>query len=319
LRKIVISADDAPAEGLARIQKRFPTVNIVRASGDAFRPALADAEAALSWGLTAADLAAAPRLWWLQTIGAGVDRVLIPELVERGVVVTNASGAHAPNIAEHVMAMMLALTRQLPYLMRGQTNHEWRDLAGGHEVAELEGQTLLLVGLGDIGAALAVRSAAFGMNVIGVRRRPDLPIPPGVQRVVGSDLLAEVLPLADQVVITLPLTPRTAGLFDAAMLSKIKPGAYIYNIGRGSIIDSDALIEALKSGHLAGAGLDVTDPEPLPADSPLWEMERVIITAHTSGRSPRRWERTLAIFEANIAAALAEQPMINVVDHVAGY
>jgi phosphoglycerate dehydrogenase-like enzyme len=319
LRKIVISAGDAPADDLARIQAKFPTVNLVRASGDAFRPALADANAALSWGLTADDLAAAPRLWWLQTIGAGVDGVLIPELLNRGILVTNASGAHAPNIAEHVMAMMLALTRQLPYLIRGQTHREWRDLSGTHEVEELHGQTLLLVGLGDIGAALAVRAAAFGVNVIGVRRRPDLPVPPGVQQVVGVDRLVEMLPLADQLVITLPLTAQTTGLFDAPMLSRMKPGAYIYNIGRGSIIDSGALVEALKSGHLAGAGLDVTDPEPLPADSPLWEMEQVIITAHSSGRSPRRWQRTLGIFEANIEAALAGRPMINIVDYVAGY
>jgi phosphoglycerate dehydrogenase-like enzyme len=140
-----------------------------------------------------------------------------------------------------------------------------------------------------------------------------------VQQVVGVDRLVEMLPLADQLVITLPLTAQTTGLFDAPMLSRMKPGAYIYNIGRGSIIDSGALVEALKSGHLAGAGLDVTDPEPLPADSPLWEMEQVIITAHSSGRSPRRWQRTLGIFEANIEAALAGRPMINIVDYVAGY
>jgi phosphoglycerate dehydrogenase-like enzyme len=319
LRTIVVAADDAPADDLARIHQRFPMVRLVRATGDAFRPALAEADAALSWGLTAADLAAAPRLWWLQTIGAGVDGVLIPELIEREIVVTNASGAHAQNISEHVMAMMLALTRRLPYLMRGQTLHEWRNLTGPHEVDELYGQTLLLVGLGDIGAALAARAAAFGVNVIGVRRRPDLPVPPGVQHVVGVDRLGEVLPLADQVVITLPLTPYTAGLFDATMIARMKPGAYIYNIGRGSIIDANALVEALDSGRLAGAGLDVTDPEPLPAESPLWDMEQVIITAHSSGRSPRRWTRLLAIFEANIEAALAGRPMVNVVDHVAGY
>ncbi|MGH2533880.1 MAG: D-2-hydroxyacid dehydrogenase [Thermomicrobiales bacterium] len=318
LRKLVISAP-LTDEAVAHLRQRFPDVQIVHVEAESIRNELADADAVVSWGLSPADLAAAPNVKWLQTIGAGVDGVLSPELLARDIVVTNNSGVHAHNMSEHVFALMLAFARRLPFLIRGQIAHDWRDEVGRRGVFELDGQTLLLVGLGDIAQATAKRAEAFGMTVCGVRRRTDLPVPPHVSTVFGIDRLHEALPLADHVVSTLPLTPRTRGLLDAEMLAHMKPTAYIYNLGRGPVINSEALIASLQRGEIAGAGLDVTDPEPLPVDSPLWDMENVIITAHTSGSTPKYWARALPILEENIARFREGRPLINVVDRGEGY
>jgi phosphoglycerate dehydrogenase-like enzyme len=182
---------------------------------------------------------------------------------------------------------------------------------------ELGGQTLCVVGLGDIGQALATRAAALGMRVTGVRRWPrDMP---GVERIVTVEGMEPLLAEADHVALCLPLTARTRELFDAARLGQIKRGAYLYNIGRGELIDQDALIEALRDGRLAGAGLDVTTPEPLPSDSPLWEMQNVLITGHTSGATPHYWERAMPILLENIRRYRADEPLLNLVDKHEGY
>ncbi|MGH2560731.1 MAG: D-2-hydroxyacid dehydrogenase [Thermomicrobiales bacterium] len=318
LRKLVISAPLSD-EAIDHLRQRFADVQFVRANAESMHHELADADAVVAWGLSPADLAAAPKVRWLQTVGAGVDGVLSPELLASDIVVTNNSGVHSHNMAEHVFALMLAFARRLPFLLRGQIAHEWRDEAGRRGVFELHGQTLLLVGLGDIAQATAKRAEAFGMTVNAVRRRPDLPVPPHVSTMYGIDRLPEALPLADHVVSTLPLTSRTRGLFDTDTLAHMKPSAFLYNLGRGPVIDSAALITSLKKGGLAGAGLDVTDPEPLPGDSPLWDMENVIITAHTSGSTPKYWSRALPILEENIARFRDGRPLINVVDRVEGY
>jgi phosphoglycerate dehydrogenase-like enzyme len=304
---------------LARLRDRFPDLDVVVATtDDQFGHRLADADAVVGWRVTAAEIAAAPRLKWVQTIGAGVEDVIVPELAARGIVLTNNSGVHAPNIAEHLLSLMLAFARRLPHQIRGQVAHEWRDESGRRGLFELGGQTLIVVGLGDIGQALASRANALGMRVIGVRRR-GLEATKGVERVVAIGELASGLAEADHVAICLPLTAETRGLFDAAVIEAMKPGAYLYNIGRGPIVITEALIEGLRTGHLGGAGLDVTDPEPLPNDSPLWDLENVIITSHTSGATPRYWDRAIAILESNIARFRAGDPLLNVVDLDAGY
>jgi len=178
---------------------------------------------------------------------------------------------------------------------------------------------LLVVGLGDIGLALAARARAFGMITLGARRRLDQPHPAGFAEIAGVERLPELLPAADHVAICLPLTPRTRGLFDAAMLARLKPGAYLYNVGRGAIVDSAALASALLSGRVAGAGLDVTDPEPLPPDSPLWALDNVLITAHTAGATPRYWDRALEILLANVERFRQGEPLLNRVDPAEGY
>lgn len=318
LCKIVIAAP-LPDEAVQHVQSTFPDVRIVRVEAEGLLGELPEADAAVAWGLNAEELAVAPRLRWLQTIGAGVDGVLSPELLARDIVVTNNSGVHAHNMAEHVFALMLAFARRLPFLIRGQIAHDWRDEAGRQGTFELSAQTLLLVGLGDIALAAAQRASAFNMTVLGVRRRPEAPVPPHVSTVYGVDRLHDALPLADHVVVTLPLTPRTRRIIDAEAFAVMKTGAYFYNLGRGAVVDSDALVGALQRGAIAGAGLDVTDPEPLPLDSPLWDMENVIITAHTAGATPRYWQRALPILEENIARFVAGNPLVNVVDRSEGY
>jgi phosphoglycerate dehydrogenase-like enzyme len=310
---------DLAERHLTRLQHRFPDVNFILAKNiDDFNAHLADADAVVSWRVTASQLANAPNLKWIQVIGAGVDGVLIPEFAKRGITVTNNSGVHAPNIAEHLMALMLSFARGLPKLIRAQERHEWYDEAGRRGTFELMDQSLLVVGLGDIGLALAERAQAFGIDVTGVRRSAGgsgpLTIP-----VVDFTQLSRVLPDADHVAICLPLTQETRGMFDRGRLESMRRGAYIYNIGRGAIIDQDALIDLLKSGHLGGAGLDVTDPEPLPADSPLWDFENVIITSHTSGATPKYWDRAIKILETNIERFKSGEPLVNIVDLNRGY
>lgn len=318
LDKLVIGVP-MPDDVLARLRLRYPDIRFALAPFEAMDAELHDADAVIAWVLTPEQLAGAPRLRWLQSFAAGVDRLALPEFVARNVVITNASGVHAPNIAEHLLALMLAFARALPWLIRTPPDGDWFEQDVRNRVFELEGQTLLLVGLGDIAQALGERARCLGMRVIGVRRRLDQPAPPAVERVLGIDQLGDILPEADHVAICLPLTPMTRGLFDAGMLGKMKPTAYLYNIGRGPIIDSAALIAALEAGFIAGAGLDVTDPEPLPLDSPLWSMPNVVITAHTSGSTPRYWDRITQILERNIDRYRSGAELLNRVDAEAGY
>src|SRR5215203_6641686 len=215
--------------------------------------------------------------------------------------------------------MMIALTRRFPRLLRAQIQREWRDEATHREVGELLGQTVLIAGTGEIGRAIAQRAAAFGMRVHGLRRRADASPPAGFDQVFALGDLFAALENADHVVVTLPNTPRSRGLFDAAAFAAMKPGASIYNVGRGPVIDTAALITALESGHLGGAGLDVTDPEPLPADSPLWDMENVLITSHPSGATPRYWDRQADLIADNIRLIQRGDVPRNLVDLEAGY
>ncbi len=301
-----------------RLAARFPDLRMEMVAEPSDED-LRDADALVSWQFDAAMLAAAPQLRWLQTGGAGVDNLPLRELAARGIVPTNMSGVHAINISEHVLAMMLAFARQLPRLLRAQTERQWRDDVTRDEVFELSGQTVLLIGLGDIGIAVGERAAAFGMRVLGVRRRAELPAPPGIDEMVPSERLEEALGWADHVVVSVPLTEGTRGAIGAAQLAAMKPGAYLYNVGRGPVVDTAALVEALASGRLGGAGLDVVDPEPLPPDSRLWGMENVVITAHTSGATPKYWDRAVEIIATNIERYQAGESLVNEVDLEAGY
>lgn len=308
-----------PEHVISRLRASFPGLDVVVAEDGQFKNALVGAEAAVAWSMTPDEYAAATSLKWFQSIGAGVERVLLPGMRERGLTVTNTSGIHASNISEHVLAMMLAFARQFPFLMRAQIDRVWRDDEGRRGVFELGGQTLLVVGYGEIGQALARKAYALGMRVLAVRRRPGGEPPVSVDMVGGFVDLPSFVAQAEHVAICLPQTPETVGMFNAELITHMKPGSYLYNIGRGPIIDTAALVDALERGHLGGAGLDVTDPEPLPSDSPLWGRENVIITMHTAGSTPEFWNRILAIITENINRFRAGEPLINVVDYDAGY
>jgi len=262
-------------------------------------------------------LAAAARLEWLHQRGAGIDRIAGPVLEGSRIVLTNGSGNHAPKIAEHLLALMLAFARRLPALVRAQQESRWAPPAP-HDVFELSGQSLLVVGTGAIGTALAQRAGALGMRVTGVRRTVTGPMP-GFDDVRPIAELDAALGDADHVAIALPLTHATRHLFDAARLARMRRGAYLYNVGRGALVDQPALIAALEQGRLAGAGLDVTDPEPLPPESPLWRAPNALITAHSSGLTPRSRERYHALLLENLRRWVAGEPLLNVVDKRLGY
>jgi phosphoglycerate dehydrogenase-like enzyme len=262
-----------------------------------------------------------PALRWLQYWYAGTDWLLKhPEIRQLDFILTNVSGLHAVPISEHIFAMLLALGRNLPQSIQAQTRHTW--LRQGTDrtttLFELADKTMVLIGVGSIGTRVAKIAAALDMNVIGVRRDPTQSVP-GVARMVGPDHLLDVLPEGDFVVLTIPLTEETRGLIDRLALNAMKSSAYLVNIGRGQTIVQADLLRALQDGTIAGAGLDVTEPEPLPADSPLWEMENVIITAHYAGLTPHYTERALAIFLDNLTRYGEGRPLRNVVDKERGY
>lgn len=257
-------------------------------------------------------------LRWVQQWGAGADWLTRrPEYAQMGFTLTNVSGVHAIPISEHILAFLFAFARDFKRAMRGQTRREWLH-SEDMTVFELAGKTLLLVGVGAIGARTAELASALGMRVLGVRRNAALSAP-GVDAMFSLDSLPDILPQADFVVLTVPLTHETRGMIGEPELRAMKPSAYIVNIGRGGTIRQDELIRALQESWIAGAGLDVFDPEPLPDDSPLWEMDNVIITSHYSGLTPHYMERAMAIFLDNLRRYTTGEPLRNVVDKELGY
>ncbi|MDZ4831542.1 MAG: D-2-hydroxyacid dehydrogenase [Phycisphaerae bacterium] len=265
-------------------------------------------------------LQAAKNLVWVQAQSAGVDRYLtIPELATEEIVLTNMRGVHGPAIADHAFAMLLVLTRDLPTHLEGRTQGKWqREGSGVLTPDALTDKTLLVVGLGGIGTEIARRGHGFGMHVIATRRSAE-PVPDFVERVGKPEDLLTLLPQADVVAIAVPLTPTTTGMFDQNAFNAMKPGSYLINIARGKVVDTGALIEVLASGHLGGACLDVTDPEPLPPDSPLWKFPNVVITPHVASRAEATDVRAWALFRENLRRFDAGEPLLNVVDRTAGY
>jgi phosphoglycerate dehydrogenase-like enzyme len=256
-------------------------------------------------------------LKWLQLGGAGADRVFDHPAAGRDFLVTNASGVHPTQISEHLLALMLAFARGIHTSVRNQASRVWQRQEDW-KVFELAGRRVLLVGLGAIGGRFAEAAAALGMEVVALRARPELGSG-AAARVAGIDSLRDELPHADFVVITAPLTPATRHLIGEREIALMKPSSYIFNIGRGPVIDEAALVRALQEGRIAGAGLDVFEQEPLPAESPLWALPNVIVTAHYAGVSPRYGERLWAIFLDNLARYLDGKPLRNVVVRERGY
>ena len=260
----------------------------------------------------------APNLRMYQQWGAGADWLLrTPEAAQKSWTLVNASGVHAIPITEHILALILAFARGLNHAVRMQEQHNW-SRAGRGELFELAGSTMLLVGVGAIGERTAQSAHALGMRVLGVRRNPGQPAA-GVEAMYAPEQLLEVLPQADFVVLTVPLTQETRGMIGERELRAMKSSAYLVNIGRGGTVQTAALVRALQEGWIAGAGLDVVDPEPLPPESPLWDMENVILTSHYSGLTPHYFERAFAIFIDNLQRYRDGQPLRNVVDKEIGY
>ncbi len=279
---------------------------------------LSEADAVFWWGADASWLPAAwahtTRLRWIQSASAGVDSLLFPDLIASGVEVTNARGVFDEPIAEWVIGAMLAFATGLHASILDQQRREW---TSGRTTERLEGARLVVVGPGPIGGATGARALALGMSVALVGREPRRHETFG--DVIGVDRLHDALAGADHVLDALPLTDATRGLFDAAAFAAMPPRSRFYNVGRGGTVDEAALIEALRTGGLAGAALDVFATEPLPADSPLWTMPNVIVSPHVSGDVAGWEEQVVAIFVENARRFAAGEPLQNLIDKSAGH
>ncbi|MDA1337477.1 MAG: D-2-hydroxyacid dehydrogenase [bacterium] len=261
------------------------------------------------------DLSRAEKLQWVHSFSAGMDRVLTPELVNSSVLASNSSGIHATPIAEHIIAFLLIFTRQLYQSFRNQQEKTWQRI---NELTELKEKTVLVIGLGKIGSETARIASCFGAHVIALdtkgKEKPSF-----VEELGVIEQLAPFLGRADFVILTLPHTKETHHFINKESLEMMQSHAVLVNIGRGGVVDEQALVVALKEKRIGGAALDVTEEEPLPEESPLWSMENVIITPHHSGISERYMERAIDLFCVNLKAYLAGEDLPSLVDKSAGY
>jgi phosphoglycerate dehydrogenase-like enzyme len=314
---------NAPPWLLERLNQDFPGINAVqRSSYEGIEENLADAEIVVSWSLRPEQFKAASRLRWIHSPAAAVHQFMYPELIHSDVMLTNAREVHGPVVAEHVMALLFALAKCLPQAVRLQTQHVWgQELLwrGQPRPRELAQATLGLVGLGSIGRAVAKHASNLGMRVIAVRENPKNEIPQGVEQVFASSQLDLLLADSDYVVLAAPVRPSTRGLMDARRLAKMKPDACLINVGRGSLVDEVALLEALRERRIGGAALDVFEEEPLPADSPLWDLDNLLITPHTAGLTEKLWERHYQLLSENLRRYMEGKPLLSVVNKQQGY
>ncbi|MGN6809397.1 MAG: D-2-hydroxyacid dehydrogenase [Thermomicrobiales bacterium] len=317
--KIVVSVNPGE-EILAQWQAAHPEVKFALATEPAAQvDEVEGADAYIGRIEREAFLGAGPRLRWVHSNGAGIETMAaIPELVASDVTVTNTRGGHAPAIAEHMFGLLLALTRRLPDHLEDQREHRWPARGRLATMRELTGATMVVVGMGNIGRAIAKRAVAFEMRVLGVDIKPG-PAPDGVEAIWPLDRLDEALRQAEVLVIATPQTAETRGMIDARRIRLLPQDAYLVVVSRGRIVDEPALIAALQSGKLAGAGLDVTATEPLPADNPLWDAPNLLITPHCSAASRQTSERVWDITTENIRRFVAGEPLTNVCDIRAGF
>jgi phosphoglycerate dehydrogenase-like enzyme len=312
-----------PDRLVEELGRRFPEVEFVAANDEeALAREAADAEVFFGFHFPEPLVPRAPRLRWIQSAGAGIERNLSPAVLARDVAVTNAGGLAAVAIAEHVIGLALVLCRNHHVAIRLQQEARWDRAAvmagDGGPLREFAGSRMAILGLGPIGRAIAERAAALGATVRGLRRHPAGAVAP-LEAVVGPDALHALLGWADFVVLAVPHTPETEAMIGPPELAAMRADAYLVNIARGSVVDEEALVDALRRRAIAGAALDVFREEPLPASNPLWTLPNVIVTPHVAGAMPRYFERALGLFAENLARYRAGQPLRNLVDKSAGY
>jgi phosphoglycerate dehydrogenase-like enzyme len=329
IRKVLIATHHrldlwiAPEWFAERLRKDFPQLEIKRlVTYDGIERELPNTEVAFTFSLRPEQFALAPNLRWIHSPAAAVHQFLFPEFVNSNVILTNAREVHGAVVAEQVIAMMFAMAKRIPQSVRFQQQRVWgqesiweKDLGP----REIGGSTLGLVGMGSIGRNVAKQAAALGMKVIVVRQHTDAPKPDLVHEVLPPSRVNEMLTTADYIVLAAPVTPATQHMIGREQLSQMKSDAVLINVGRGSLVDEVALIEALQEHKIGGAALDVFDQEPLPPDSPLWEIENLLITPHTAGMTAKLWERHYTLFSQNLRCYLNGQPLLGLVDKKAGY
>ena len=314
----VVIASLATEEFLSDLSASFPEIQVVAAdTREEQRVEIKDADVYLGFPSREVFLEA-DHLRWIQHSGTGIDGIMsFTELVDSDVVLTNCRGPHAAPMADHAIGMMVNLAHHTREIFEDQKAHRWYAAAYGSRMVELSGSTMGILALGDIGMAVARRAHGFGMEVYGVDKQPVSA--PEVREVWGLDRLDDLIEMSDWFVVTAPLTSETEGLIDRRRVGLLKQGAYVIVVSRGKIIDEEALLDGLRSGHIAGAGLDVTAVEPLPPESPLWDQENLIISPHVSALTPEMWEGRRQIFKENLRRFLANEPFLYVCDKRAGF
>ena len=298
---------DSAREVFEGIETRRPDLDLhLTTTPEESREAIDDAEIAVTFGLDEDLLERAADLEWIQALSAGVDRYDFEELEERGIALTNASGVHAEPIGEQVLGYMLTFERNLHQAARQQERGIWERFRGG----ELAGKTVGVVGLGAIGTRVAELSQAFDMTVIGTKGNPD-DAPDAVDEVFGPDGLHEVCQRSDYLVVAVPLNDETRGMIGRWEFRMMQSEAVLINVARGEVVDQDAMVHALQQGAIGGAALDVFETEPLPQDSPLWDLSNVVVTPHMSGSTPEYMDRCAELFVENYDRYLAGEPLEN--------
>jgi phosphoglycerate dehydrogenase-like enzyme len=312
-RKIVVTG--MPPAAIAEMQSVSPDVKVVSAERDQLVKEIVDADAIFGT-INPQLFQAAHKLKWVQIYSAGVETYRFPEFIHSDVILTNCKIIQGPEIADHALALLLALTRDLNKIIPTRSKEEWAK--SQYHPLELRGKTAVIIGAGGIGQQIAQRASAFGMNVIGVDPK-DIPINPYVGRMVYPDKLDTVLPQADVVFISAPHTPQSEGMMGAKQFELMKKGSFFIAVSRGKLYNTEALVKALDERRIAGAGMDVTNPEPLPPGHALWKFDNVIITPHIAGQSDGIDARRMELIKENIARFLKGEPMLNVVDKIKGY
>jgi phosphoglycerate dehydrogenase-like enzyme len=302
--------------GFDRLQAAVPSVTLVYGERDKLKEQLADVDGVI--GRINPELAlSSPRLKWVQTENAGVEQFTFsPDFVKSQITLSNCKIIQGPEIADHAMGLLLALTRRLIFAMRNDLQETWAkpDIPP----IELRGKTAVVIGVGGIGTQIALRAHASGMSVIGVDPK-DIPYSYYLAKVVPPDLRDTVLPDADVVFVSTPLTPMSQGMMGAKEFGLMKQNSYFIAVSRGRLYDMNALVGVLESKKLAGAGVDVTSPEPLPNGHPLWKFPNVVITCHYAGASDGELLRDEKLFAENLGRFAAGEPLLNVVDKEKGY
>jgi phosphoglycerate dehydrogenase-like enzyme len=315
--KIVIS--DADPALVQELQGVTSSAKVVAVTPQNLAQEIVDADAFIG-NIRPEQVRAGKKLRWVQTMSAGVENVLhrsgSNDLRDSNIVLTNNQIVQGPEIADHAMGMLLTLSRGIHQFLADKQGEEWRPRP--YTGIELNGRTAVVIGVGGIGTQIAFRAWAHGMTVIGVDPE-DIPYMPVISRVVKPDQIDTVLPQADVVFVSAPHTPASHKMLGLKQFELMKQGAYFIAVSRGSLYDLDALVKGLQSKRLAGAGVDVTDPEPLPKGHPLWKCEDAIITPHIAGRSDKDRARMVATIKENIRRFVEGKPLINVVDKQKGY
>jgi D-2-hydroxyacid dehydrogenase (NADP+) len=311
-----------PKSQVTRLRERFPQITFTHAHSDAEAfAAIESADVALASRLSPSMVAHASRLRWVHSTAAAVGILPLKELAARNIAVTNSRGIQAAAISEFVIGGLLVIARRFNLMLEAQRSRRWiqNELTGVAWPWSVRGRTMTIVGLGTIGQEVARRAHAFGMKVIGIRRRIDQPKPPFVDSIAAPDELDDTLRGCDVLVIAAPFIAETDQLIRAEQLALLNRGAVVINVARGKIIDEAALIAALQNGHLGGAVLDVFEREPLDSANPLWGLPNVIVSPHVSGLRPDHWDDVIDLFGDNLERFQRGEPLANLVDVQAGY